>query len=844
MNLRAHNDTADLAPADGDGLTVAVVIPVFNRPELLARTLAGFARVDPVPRIVVADDGSTADIGAVVETAPLDVTLVRQKHDGYGAGRARNLGAAHAGDVDVLVFVDADCIPHPGLVRRHLAWHAAHQRLVTIGDRRHAGVGDLTPEKLAGIDLEQRVTTGFSDRPDFRRVLGRRTSDLRVGDEAFRTFVSSNVALRRSLFEEVGGFDPSFRRWGGEDTELGWRLWQAGAFFRPVDDAVIYHQLDEDESGGHAGRSRSRHLNDGTIASLIPHSFYRKPRRDVIYRIPKVSVVAHNLPDRLDDLWSDVSSQTAPDFELLLVGAGDGHQPLAGLLAGDPRVSLHHQVGAAIDSARGELVVTLDGSVALDHRFLARITRHFHDRPTTSSLTVGYTLPSDPIQAFVNQDDAEWIDSRWRSEVPLVTVTRRRDWAKAAGMAPAEAWKAIRRLDRPDHLAQGLAWVPAAERAPRPTGFVANRPTRAEMVADLKSHPLAAPRTVARIVRARTRGVPYSLPTAPTAPDPSPETSGQPVARYVGWVGYDNLGDEAMLTAARHLLPWASVEVSGTPRNLLLLGGGTLINRRTYLGWLQERDSPRIERAVLGTGVASPEFWGVTEPIEEWKRWLRSCAYVGVRGPHSKATLRDWDFAGDIEVCGDLALLFERPAGTETEEDLVVVSPAWTNGELWGGSDDRVMEIFTEFVGRRLSQGQRVAFLSCNPADDRPIFEIIRSVGRPDLEYLAGYRNLADSLRLLARSGLVVGERLHAVVLAAAVGSPFVAVEYRPKVGDFAASVDAEAALVRTDRLTSSALEEAAAAADGLRGVVAERVDGYRRRLRQAGEVIREAVES
>src|SRR5690606_11921849 len=82
-------------PDAAEKLTAAVVIPVYNRPDLLARTLAGLERSTRRVPVIVADDGSEADIASVVEASPLDVTLVRQEHDGYGAARARNLGAAH-----------------------------------------------------------------------------------------------------------------------------------------------------------------------------------------------------------------------------------------------------------------------------------------------------------------------------------------------------------------------------------------------------------------------------------------------------------------------------------------------------------------------------------------------------------------------------------------------------------------------------------------------------------------------------------------------------------------------------------------------------------------------------
>jgi polysaccharide pyruvyl transferase WcaK-like protein len=244
---------------------------------------------------------------------------------------------------------------------------------------------------------------------------------------------------------------------------------------------------------------------------------------------------------------------------------------------------------------------------------------------------------------------------------------------------------------------------------------------------------------------------------------------------------------------------------------------------------------------VIGTGVASPDFWGVTEPVEGWLRWLSSCVYVGVRGPHSEATLRHWGYEGTLEVCGDPALLFERPE-VEPAPGRVVISPAWTNGELWGGSDEDVMRGLAQAVAAWRADGRDIRFLSCNPADDRPIFEMMRAVGAADLPYLAGYRDLEGALRFLAEAELVVGERLHAAVLAAAMATPFVAVEYRPKLADFAASVGASDAVVRTDAVSPEALSHAAERAIDLAGTVAGHVAHYRSRLRAGAETIRQAV--
>jgi len=81
-------------------------------------------------------------------------------------------------------------------------------------------------------------------------------------------------------------------------------------------------------------------------------------------------------------------------------------------------------------------------------------------------------------------------------------------------------------------------------------------------------------------------------------------------------------------------------------------------------------------------------------------------------------------------------------------------------------------------------------------------------------------------------------------VLAAAGGTPFVALEYRPKVRDFAVSVDMEAFVLRTDRL--DALEERVVSAIDSRSSLVERmqpsIDLYRQRLRTAAGTLEEIM--
>jgi polysaccharide pyruvyl transferase WcaK-like protein len=72
---------------------------------------------------------------------------------------------------------------------------------------------------------------------------------------------------------------------------------------------------------------------------------------------------------------------------------------------------------------------------------------------------------------------------------------------------------------------------------------------------------------------------------------------------------------------------------------------------------------------------------------------------------------------------------------------------------------------------------------------------------------------------------VVVSVKLHAAVLAAAAGVPFVAVEYRPKVRDFAESVGAVERTFRSSEIEGDELARAVLRLHGDVGAVRERLE-------------------
>lgn len=827
--VQPHNIN-DVAPDRDKGgtLTVSVVIPTYNRSAILARTLESLAAQEPdSPRfeVHVADDGSEEDIRSVVESAAgLDVHYHRRERDRFGAGQARNLAAA-AAKGDIVVFLDSDCIVGPDFITGHASWHSAGGKTVLIGGRSRAVMG-------SGEDLA-----------DYRKRLRRRTAGLQHGTEIFRSFVTANVSLPLRLFHEVGGFDARFHRWGGEDTDLGWRLWNSGAVFFDDESVSVRHQIEEDPSGGAEGRRSAHEMNMGLIASLIPHRFYRKEPPNTIPEVPKVSVVLHNVPAGTShETWEEMLKQPRTDFELIVATDEDDEEPLAGASAGDPRLSFVATVEAALDTARGEYVCFLDGHAAPSRDLLKGAIQRLDKQPMMVTATVGYALPESEGGPVRGENGARDIDAAWGAEMPLCWFIRNREIVKLrdAGFGVDQLWNQARDWDLHIHWTSAAVRLPGASAAERPQGFTHRAVRRQELATDVitRRRGLAD----ATMTYLRTRRKTTGEETTRVPPESSDEPETRPTARYIGWSGHHNLGDEVMLEAVRGLLPWADVETSGDPGKLLILGGGTLINRSSYLKRVTERDTPKTERVVIGTGVANPDFWGEQEDPKKWTRWLSSCAYVGVRGPLSLQRLRSWGFDGEAEVSGDSALLLEPP-DVHPVAGRVVIAPAWTKGNLWGGSDDLVVDALARAVEGWRREGREVVALASSPDDDGQILQIAQRAGGVLLPFVQGYLDQTEAIETIASADVVVGERLHACVLAAAVGTPFVPIEYRPKLRDFAASVGLEDLVIRTDELSDGLLAERVETAVALgTDDTAEHVTRYRERLRAAANLIERAV--
>jgi GT2 family glycosyltransferase len=254
--------------------TVTVVVPHYDDEARLALVLAALERQDHPPglmQVVVADDGSPRPPTMPRWSRHPSPLLVRQPDLGFRAGAARNLGAA-AGEGDVLVFLDGDTVPALDFVRRLASWPARLPDALAVGLRHHVDLGGWEPSRLTSWLLGGggRIAAPRAlDDPTWLADGYRETrSLLDADDRSYRFVLSAVLACGRRLFEELGGFDPRFVGYGGEDWEFAFRAFNAGAILVHEPRAVAWH--DGPDQGARAPDPEAKAVERKRLDELVP----------------------------------------------------------------------------------------------------------------------------------------------------------------------------------------------------------------------------------------------------------------------------------------------------------------------------------------------------------------------------------------------------------------------------------------------------------------------------------------------------------------------------------------------------------------------------------------------
>jgi glycosyltransferase involved in cell wall biosynthesis len=208
---------------------VSVVISVKNRSSLLWDCLLGLS-AQTLGRdrfeVVIIDNMSSEDLGALFQRARnelgLSIRSDRTTQD-RGPAPARNLGVTMA-KAPIIAFTDSDCRPDPAWLKNGLsAFDVPEVAFAT---------GPVLPKPGQVVRLTSKMSF--------------------MVPEEHPTFPNANAFYRRAIFLEFGGFDPALsfrdpfdRATECADTDLAWRIVEAGYQRRFVNDAPVYHEIED-----------------------------------------------------------------------------------------------------------------------------------------------------------------------------------------------------------------------------------------------------------------------------------------------------------------------------------------------------------------------------------------------------------------------------------------------------------------------------------------------------------------------------------------------------------------------------------------------------------------------
>jgi len=215
-------------------MNISVVIPTYNRRDLLRRALLSvFAQTLPPTEVVVIDDGSTDGTDAMIRNEFPAVRYYRQENRGVSS--ARNLGIRHAAS-DWLALLDSDDEWLPDKLIRQTAALAAN------------------PDSRVCHTEELWIRNGIRVNPAPKYA--------KTGGWIFTQCLPlcamspSTVMIHRSVFTDIGLFDtrlpacedydlwlritanypvlliaePQIKKYGGHDDQLSQMLWGMDRF--------------------------------------------------------------------------------------------------------------------------------------------------------------------------------------------------------------------------------------------------------------------------------------------------------------------------------------------------------------------------------------------------------------------------------------------------------------------------------------------------------------------------------------------------------------------------------------------------------------------------------------
>lgn len=209
---------------------VSIVVCTYNRDWVLEKCLEGLRQLDyPEFEVIVVNGPSTDSTDAVISRFP---EVQRVENPRRNLSVSRNLGIAAAAG-EIVAFIDDDAMPAADWLQR-LADAYRDPAVGAAGGRVHGPGGD-----------HLQFDNGIISRWSLPRALQAEPDDCNdPNGEWFNIVMGTNSSFRRSVLDEVGGFDENYEYYHDE-SDLCVRVIRAGYRVEHVPDAEVWHEFEK-----------------------------------------------------------------------------------------------------------------------------------------------------------------------------------------------------------------------------------------------------------------------------------------------------------------------------------------------------------------------------------------------------------------------------------------------------------------------------------------------------------------------------------------------------------------------------------------------------------------------
>mgnify|MGYP002629002575 FL=1 len=202
--------------------SIDVVIPVYNAPVLTRRCIDSVVSClsESIEHIYIQNDASNTETREMLDSLPYDITHIHHSIKNQGFGASVN-DAVSRSSASYILVLNSDTEIN----------------------------GNILPPLCTAMSVDSQLAVIIPASNDYIEKDFNRY--LRQPGNYIRTYRLRGYAflIRRSVFQEIGGFDPIFGRGYYEDIDLGRRIYEHNWRIGVHPDSLIYHK-----GGGSFGR--------------------------------------------------------------------------------------------------------------------------------------------------------------------------------------------------------------------------------------------------------------------------------------------------------------------------------------------------------------------------------------------------------------------------------------------------------------------------------------------------------------------------------------------------------------------------------------------------------------